>query len=343
MRRTRFTLLAAILFAATLTLVYVGCQNDNAVMNSRTDGPTFGGHNAAAVAKAIAVQEANTEDLMKMKGVIGTGVGLGTNGELVVRVFTSSSESTGKIAKSIGGMPVEVEEIGEVRAFGYTGTYRPVPIGVSIGNVTPGTYCMAGTLGCVVIKNGEKYILSNNHVMARENEGAIGENIQQPGSLDTKPQCYIIPSKYVATLSDFVRITASGNKMDAAIAKYTTTDVTCAFANNTSNFPGTTPVNATVGMAIKKVGRTSGLTTGTVTTLNVTINVQYDFGIAQFTGQVATSRRFSKSGDSGSLIVTNNTAENPVGLLFAGATDGTTIFNPIAPVLQAFGVTICGQ
>jgi hypothetical protein len=43
------------------------------------------------------------------------------------------------------------------------------------------------------------------------------------------------------------------------------------------------------------------------------------------------------------LVVTNNTSENPVGLLFAGTKTGQAICNPIETVLTRFSATICTQ
>lgn len=54
---------------------------------------------------------------------------------------------------------------------------------------------------------------------------------------------------------------------------------------------------------------------------------------------VGTKGKFSRGGDSGSLIVTQNENKNPVGLLFAGG-GRWTIANPIGLVLDAFDVTI---
>jgi hypothetical protein len=73
--------------------------------------------------------------------------------------------------------------------------------------------------------------------------------------------------------------------------------------------------------------------------------VQYESGVATFVNQVVVSGRkgaFSKAGDSGSLIVTDDANANPVALLFAGG-QTSTIGNPIDAVLSALGVTIDGK
>jgi len=61
-----------------------------------------------------------------------------------------------------------------------TDRWRPAPGGVSIGH----QQVSAGTLGCLVKRDGQVYILSNNHVLADSNNASIGSNILQPGNSD---------------------------------------------------------------------------------------------------------------------------------------------------------------
>jgi hypothetical protein len=93
---------------------------------------------------------------------------------------------------------------------------------------------------------------------------------------------------------------------------------------------------------VMKYGRTTGATTGNVVGLNATVNVGYSRGTARFVGQIIIrgKGKFSDSGDSGSLIVNGN--RRPVGLLFAGSSNGYTIANKIGDVLAALGVSIDG-
>jgi hypothetical protein len=165
----------------------------------------------------------------------------------------------------------------------------------------------------------------------------------QPGRYDNKPLCANkLATDQVGTLADFepLKLDGTDNLLDAAIALYTISDVTCSTPTGYYGFPSGTVTAAYVGQAIKKVGRTTGLTTGTVTAINVTTNVAYTAGTGHFVGQIMTSSSFSKSGDSGSLVVTS-TGNNPVGLLFAGTSSGQSILNPIGLVLTRFGATIC--
>ena len=102
--------------------------------------------------------------------------------------------------------------------------------------------------------------------------------------------------------------------------------------------PSQTTVAPSVGLAVKKTGRTSKLTHDTIRAINVTITVGYSAGNAVFTGQIQTGGQFIRSGDSGSLEVTE-TGNNPVGLCFAGSSQAS-FANPIGPVLQSLGVSM---
>src|SRR5262245_39566141 len=150
-------------------------------------------------------------------------------------------------------------------------------MGTSTGNDNE---CASGTLGCVVIKGGVDYFLSNNHVFARENAAANGERIDAPGRYDGKPRC--AQTAQCANLSQYVAINFSGsNTMDAAIARPSAGRAYTSMSAGGYD-PTSTVVAASIGLAVKKTGRTSGLTHGSIQAINVTINVQYS------TGQIAT-------------------------------------------------------
>ncbi|HEY6171513.1 MAG TPA: hypothetical protein VIX80_04550 [Candidatus Kapabacteria bacterium] len=291
------------------------------------------------VAKAIEVQNKYNDELLAIPNVIGTGIGADQNGTPVIYLFTGEGFGMQGYPGSVGGFKTRIEPVGFVKALAvYTGTYRtPIWSGVSIGNDKE---CAAGTLGCVVSDNanGKMYILSNNHVLARENKAAIGERIDQPGRFETN----CVQTGQIAKLSKFVTITMrrnADNLVDAAIAEFTATGFTSQMALGAAYTPTAAPVNAFINQSVKKVGRTTGLTNGIVSAVNVKVNVQYSKGVAGFAGQFyITPGTFSAAGDSGSLIVDDNT-NNPVGLLFAGGNTGT-FANGITNVLNAFNVSI---
>jgi hypothetical protein len=288
-------------------------------------------HSARFVA-AMATQNRATPALLSRSGVVGTGMSADAAGQPVIVVYTERDGVAG-VPDAIEGVPTRVVVSGKVVPYakpgGGGGTLQ---MGTSTGNDLE---CASGTLGCVVVKGGTDYFLSNNHVFARENNASTGERIDAPGRYDAHPVCSQTPQ--IATLSQFQTISFSGNNtVDCAIArpisglKYTTSEGTYA--------PVSTTVAPSVGLAVKKTGRTSKLTHATIQAINVTIQVQYSGGVATFVNQIQTPGNFIRSGDSGSLMVTE-TGNNPVGLCFAGGS-GASFANPIEPVLQALGVTV---
>jgi hypothetical protein len=328
-----------------------------------TGTPEFarGGQQGPDLHAAMAAQAKYQDQLMARDGVEGIGVGLTNDGKAGAVVIMTTNGAVGGLPRTLDGVAVRLMPTGPFSAIlprkgkpggggggggtaDPTGTFaRPVPIGVSIGNENE---CAAGTLGARVTKGGNVYILSNNHVLARQNAASVGEDILQPGRYDTSPQCSIPANSSIGTLAQFVKISFSGNNtVDAAIASTTTGLVNNGTFSGGYGVPNSTTKAATINMAVQKCGRTTGCTHGTVGAVDATIRVQYETGVATFVNQVVvTGKRgaFSKAGDSGSLIVTDDNTANPVALLFAGG-QTTTIGNPIGAVLSALGVTIDGK
>jgi len=310
--------------------------------------------------RALAAQEAHNPHLLATPGVVGTAVGLTADGKATVKIFTEKEGVVG-FPDSLDGVPVVVEVIGKLIAIkgGSSGSSktlkttdswpRPVPIGISTGNaneVSAGT--IAARLTKKVAGTVYYYALSNNHVYAREDQAALGEEVLQPGLYDTGG--VYDPANHLGNLSAFIPLDFSGNPnyVDAAIAS-----TNASLLGNTTptslggyGVPNHAPVTATVGMAVQKFGRTTQLTKGQITGINASVWVTYSSGTALFVDQilVGSSSPFIKAGDSGSLLVTANSNSNPVGLLFAGNSSGKlAIANRIDLVLSAFGVTIDGK
>jgi hypothetical protein len=230
----------------------------------------------------------------------------------------------------------------------------PIQLGTSGGNINDSSkaFCSGGTLGALVEDGGGKqYILSNNHVLARTNLATIGEDIIQPGLIDQIPTCSKDTTDIVADLSAFIPIlfktkgTMPPNTVDAAIAQVRAGYVDpTGFILDIGTLSSDT-VAPSLRMAVKKSGRTTGLTTGNITAVNATIDVSYGSGkTARFINQIVVgSGNFIASGDSGSLMVEDEVpSPRAVGLLFAGGSN-TAIANPIDDVLNAFGVSMVGS
>ena len=281
------------------------------------------------------------------RNIIGWGIGTKTidgifrNGENVVRVYVR--ELPGPIIpKRFGNLRIDVIEIGQITAYQNRDRYRPVVCGVSIGHPN----IDAGTLGCLVEKEGNHYILSNNHILANSNKAIPGDPVIQPGRTDGG----VSPDDNIATLEPYKEIDFSSdfNNIDAAIARVGDTNQTLVRSEIVDiGTPISTPCPVYLGQIVRKSGRTTGHTIGVVEDISADLSVDYGDQSAWFENQIVVkgvasdSPRFSDSGDSGSLLVDKQTLE-PVALLFAGNEFGFTVANPIDLVLDYYGVTVVG-
>lgn len=220
---------------------------------------------------------------------------------------------------------------------------RNMRFGVSGGNVNDrsSAFCCSGTLGALISDGSTRYILSNNHVLGLSGGASVGDDVSQPGLIDSNCQ--------VATVvGDFAGAAPLGSSnVDAAVATLRSGQMDATGFIEDIGVPSSTVVNPTVGLGVAKSGRTTGFTTGTISSVNTSVNVQYQQGCGKgkkftvsYTNQIViNSSTFSAGGDSGSLIVTNNASHNPVGLLFAGSST-STIANPIGVVLTRLGTAM---
>ena len=135
--------------------------------------------------------------------------------------------ATDIIPLSIDGAPTDVIETGKIVAQDINPRERqrpPMP-GISIGHPD----VTAGTFGCVVKRNGSKYILSNNHVISNTNNASVGDKIYQPGIYDGG-----ISSDGIAVLEDFIPIYFEGDE-PAPPTDPPTQPPTCPIAKGSAN------------------------------------------------------------------------------------------------------------
>lgn len=316
------------------------------------------------------------KELLKRANVVATGIGYkqtgGTKTDALcivcsVKEKVPASQLSGQdlVPAAVDGAPTDVVQTGVIRALqAPTDRFRPAPGGISVGHVA----ITAGTLGCWVTKNGQKVILSNNHVLANSNDAEIGDAILQPGPFDGGS----FPQDHIANLTQFVPISFQGDPSQCQFANAVISvfNLGCRMINSNTRYQVTkiqaednlvdaaiaAPLNAAdvkdeilnigqiqgtvqgeLGMAVKKSGRTTGFTTGEIQQVDVTANVQYGAGqMAVFTDQLLAGA-MSQGGDSGSAVLDENNRLS--GLLFAGS-DTTTIINRIENVFSALGVTL---
>lgn len=331
--------------------------------------------------KAIQAKRRNLKFLLSKPNVVACGVGYKETGgvitdELAVIVSVERKVPAAQLApqamvpKTVEDVKTDVVEVGRIKAWMSPSPasltprdkWRPAPGGVSIGHVD----ITAGTLGCLVIRGGELFVLSNNHVLADINRGRIGDPIIQPGRYDGGT-----PADEIASLADFIpirfgteetecplanalertlnwaaqavgsshrvqsyRLTPAENQVDAAIARPLSPDLVERRILEIGLPKGVH--EATLDTQVQKSGRTTGHTWGTIRQIDVTVAVDYDGRTATFTDQFMAGA-MSGGGDSGSAVLDEE--GYIVGLLFAGS-DLTTVINPIQLVLDALGLEI---
>ncbi|WP_028306657.1 hypothetical protein [Desulfitibacter alkalitolerans] len=262
----------------------------------------------------------------------------------------------------------DVIEIGEMKLLVNTQRYRPVRPGCSIGHYA----ISAGTLGAIVRdkRTGERLLLSNNHVLAnvtngRDGRAREGDVILQPGAYDggkrdkdvvaylyryapiskimSESDCPVAAAAVSTVNSVFKMVKPSysmklmktsnqNNIVDAAVAKPARVDISDEILEIGIVRGVAEPK---LGDKIKKNGRTTGYTEGSVKAVDVAMKVSLgEDSYAVFTEQVLSDIK-SAPGDSGSLILDSN--NRAIGLLFAGS-DTATLFNKISNVMKELEV-----
>ena len=271
------------------------------------------------------------------------------------------------VPKEVDGVLTDVVETGRFMAIPLvqsldadrTRRMRPAEGGASLGHYR----ITAGTLGVLARRHGRSVILSNNHVLANANEGQIGDPILQPGPADGGRL-----QDTIARLSEFVPIhfkerdvgtvgrflmravgpllgalgltlkrLPSGrmNLVDAAVAEPIDESLVSSDILGIGRVIGS--ADASIGLSVRKSGRTTGLTDGKVTAIDAVVEVDYGGGRTAIFREQIVSDVLSQGGDSGSLVV--DSRSRAVGLLFAGGPT-TTLINPIGAILRALDLSI---
>ena len=268
----------------------------------------------------LGVKERVEPELFAIPGVVGVAI---EKGKITVYVKKITAVTLATIPLSIEGYGVTVIETGEIFATqARRDRWRPAPGGVSVGH----NLVTAGTLAATVIDNisETRVILSNNHVLAnmdsiQNSRANIGDEIWQPGRLDGGSS-----ADTIAHLERWVPFDEEGtNTVDCAIAMPINDadlddDVLeIGIVNETAD--------AIVDETVRKSGRTTALTSGEISSVNTSINVNYGQFTARFTDCISIPGPFNDHGDSGSLLVNSN--NRAIGLVFANSEleDGTVI------------------
>lgn len=240
--------------------------------------------------------------------------------------------------------------------------------------------CCSGTLGALIEDASKReYLLGNNHVLAKSDHASVGDAIVQPGLIDNNctplgdaaAAGMVSSVAPVAQLTGWLPLKSKLTNADAAIAQVTSRavdpagDILELGARQADGTLGAAPpgVSSTGGRGerawldqkVAKSGRTTGLTCGGVSAIDLDVKVDYFLDCAEtrpyltktFTHQLAISgNQFSDAGDSGALVVDAANAE-AVGLYFAGGTDlagvSQGVASPATDVLNELGSQLGGS
>jgi hypothetical protein len=275
------------------------------------------------------------------------------------------------IPEAVDGVPTDVVQSGPISALGlHTTRQRPAPGGVSVGHtsITAGTLgCLVRQGGRLHILSNNHVLANSNDAAVgdailqpgpadggRASADRIGQLAAwvpiafDAGGGDGGPSdCGI--ARFAADALNLaaaaigsgtrlraVRVgagagaAAAENLVDAAIASLDDDGSVLPEILDIGRIAGV--VEAALGAPLKKSGRTTGFTTGTVLQTDVTVRVSYGTNrIATFTDQLMAGE-MSQGGDSGSAVLDDQ--NRIAGLLFAGSTN-TTVISRIQHVFAA--------
>jgi hypothetical protein len=229
-----------------------------------------------------------------------------------------------------------------------------------------------GFVYCATVPNGTLLVRRNFKVTwsGNSNNASIGDPIVQPGVYDggnvltdtiaklkrfvpiqfeqgsTCPVAqgfcavYNALAKVFGAKTRLVTVKEVYNTVDCAIASPVSPDVVSDEIIDIGVPEGTTVPS--IGLKVRKSGRTSCLTHGEIDTVDLTVRVMYDYKTALFKDQIGiqpVEGKFSAGGDSGSAILAEDEPKI-VGLLFAGDESGYTIANQIQNVMAELNVEV---
>jgi hypothetical protein len=206
----------------------------------------------------------------------------------------------------------------------------------------------AGTLGALLRhENGDIYALSNNHVIGGCNHTPRNQGILSPSPIDVRPGGANVLQ--FAAFHSLIELRSGSihhvprQSIDAAIAKVLDPDLITSSQGGFSDTPSQV-IAPMHGQRVKKVGRTTGVTYGTVEATIPLFELPYKathYSATVHFGEVWSVRGdagtpFGIPGDSGSLVVLEDDSA-AVGLFFAVTGKGEIGFmSSLETVLSQF-------
>jgi hypothetical protein len=275
--------------------------------------------------------------------VQAVGHGVGPEGPVVV-IYISKGRAVKGLPEEMDGVPIVVRSaklisVSPERASKVTGEKK---VYLRNKRIACGSSCasaggQAGTLGSLVAKEDKEglFLMSANHVLAGCNQFPPGMHILSPAPGDDKPGG--TPPTALAELADVLPMYSGypdhvpACEEDVALGKLTNADLVSSWQGDDAEGydTPTETVDPQMGMRVKKVGRSTGMT---VATVDVEVSDPYPIPCQAkgFKGWIwfknywylhGDETPFALPGDSGSLVVTED-GKAAVGLLFSTSANG---------------------
>ena len=323
-------------------------------------------HEAAArYSQAVATVELDNhfaeEQGFSGLAVHSVGYTSGSNDEkVIIYVTRGSKKALASVSTNVDGVPIVAKSMGKLRAGPAPAMSSP---GLSNfyeknGRIACGSSCApsgqsySGTFGGLLRSGPKMMALSNNHVFAACNHTPVGMPILAPSTMDARPgrraPSEICRHDRIVELRSGDPALVELMRLDAAVAEVIDPSLVSSWQGSETDGFDTPATSAQPmsGMRVKKVGRTTGLTTGTIEALVPTPWI-LPYKTGKFSAQVwftdtwtilgDHSEPFALPGDSGSLVISEDES-SVIGLLFAVNNGGQYgIIMPIEQVLAAFG------
>lgn len=264
------------------------------------------------------------EELLKLEGVVGFAR------SSPVTLFVESEEVIEKLPRTLDTEKVDYRVVGKLKPLTQLMVEIPWRTRPLVGGVSVSPdMSVAGTLG-ICFEDGTA--ITNAHVVSMNfSSGEYigpGNPVYQPAFIDGGSE-----EDLVGYVQSYIRLDPGlPNRVDASLIRLVE-GFTPWYVQDIGMVDGLGVPEE--GMNIRKYGRTTGLTEGTVTYTGATVVVDYElFGDMTFEDVLIIEPAIVDNGDSGSVAICSN-ANKLVGLNFAGS-DYISVSIPIQNVLSAF-------
>lgn len=307
--------------------------------------------------EAQAISNERRRELHDLPNVNGTAIGAReVDGEIiaepalivyvVTKVSADSLSEEERIPEEINGVPTDVQEVGNWVADSYVagsgGRLRKQATKTYMGGYSVShSSTNAGSAGPKMLDAaGNEVVLTNRHMASDSLADTSGDLFQQPGTADAYREG--VTARTLGVIKEVGPWNPNGtNYTDSALIRV---DDARSNVHATSRFLGAGHLvgweEPVVGQQQVNFGRTTGLTSATITAVNATANVNYGHSTLYFEN-VVISGRSTAPGDSGSISgrVDHETGDvYGLSLHFAGSdTTGRSIAVPPSALTNAHG------